>query len=73
MSASNGDRAGDGKSLWSRMASEMRMDGGGGGTNSFVTGTPRRKPAAFNPPASARGGLGQRNIIQTRICSRFVN
>ena len=70
MSASKGQK-GKGpkgpKGLFGLMAKEMASLGGGG-TNPFLVGTPKRKPAPFNPPASAKGGLGQRNIIILREC-----
>ena len=63
MSASNGR-----KGPFGTMAKEMNSLGSRGGTNLFLAGTPKRKVAPFNPPASAKGGLGQRNIIILREC-----
>ena len=52
------------------MANEMRALGGGG-TNPFVAGTPRRVVAPGSNPL-ARGGLGQRYIISERIYIHYI-
>ena len=64
MSASNGRKKGPFGSMAKEMSS---LGGGGGGANLFLVGTPKRKVAPFNPPASAKGGLGQRSIIQKNV------
>ena len=55
----NGEKEKGGKS--SQMAGELRFDGKGG-TNPFLTGTPRRKTAraatGFDPPR--KNGFGKR-------------